>query len=109
MFDSEMRYLAASRRFIEDYGLDLDDLTGLSHYEVFPEIPDRLREIHQRSLAGEILHAEEEPFPRSSGKMDWVHWESRPWLQSDGSVGGLILFSEVITGCVSVWGKGVGK
>lgn len=97
MFDREMRYIVASRRYLIDYDLGDQDVVGRSHYEVFPEIPERWKEIHGRCLAGGIERAEEDPFPRVSGKLDWVRWEIRPWHETTGEVGGIILFSEVIT------------
>ena len=36
MFDREMRYIVASRRYLTDYRLAEQDLTGLSQYDVFP-------------------------------------------------------------------------
>ena len=38
MFDTEMRYLSVSRRWLRDYGLEGRDLTGESHYESFPRL-----------------------------------------------------------------------
>ncbi|OFX63085.1 MAG: hypothetical protein A2066_03510 [Bacteroidetes bacterium GWB2_41_8] len=97
MFDSNMRYLVVSRRFLADYNLGEKNLTGLSHYEVFPEISERWKEIHRRCLAGETLSNSNDQFPRADGKTDWVRWEIRPWYQSENQIGGIILFSEVIT------------
>jgi PAS domain S-box-containing protein len=97
MFDREMRYIAASRRYLLDYDLGDQLLVGRSHYEVFPEIPDRWRNIHRRCMAGAIEKAEADPFRRASGKLDWVRWEIHPWYENTGETGGLILFSEVIT------------
>ncbi|MCQ8180821.1 PAS domain S-box protein [Methylomonas sp. SURF-1] len=97
MFDRDMRYLAVSRRWLEDYRLERRDIIGLSHYEVFPDIPDRWRAIHRRCLAGEVLRTDEDVFVRADGRTDWVKWEMCPWYADDGNVGGAILFTEVIT------------
>ena len=98
MFDDEMRYLAASRRYISDFRLPPDiEPIGRSHYEIFPDISPRWREIHDRVLAGEELAHEEDPFPRLDGRVDWCRWLMKPWRTADGRIGGALLFSEVIT------------
>jgi len=97
MFDREMRYITVSRRFLQDYGLGEQDLTGRSHYEVFPEISETIKEIHRRCLLGAIEKSDADPFPRAAGRQDWVRWEVRPWYEEEGTIGGIILFSEVIT------------
>ncbi len=97
MFDRAMKYIAASNRYLADYDLGEQNLVGRSHYEVFPEIPERWKEIHRRCLAGAIEKADEDPFPRLSGKLDWIRWEIHPWYAPSGDIGGIILFSEVIT------------
>ena len=97
MFDLEMRYLAASRRWYADYRLGHPDIIGRSHYDVFPEIPERWKEIHRRCLAGATERCEADPFTRGDGRIDWVRWEVRPWMRADGAIGGILIFSEVIT------------
>ena len=97
MFDREMKYIVFSRRYLVDYKLGEQDLTGRSHYDVFPETPERWKEIHRRCLLGAIEKADEDPFIRTDGRTDWVRWEIHPWYEEPGKVGGLILFSEVIT------------
>ncbi len=98
MFDPEMRYLAASRRYVFDFRLPPDiELIGRSHYEIFSDIPPRWREIHARVLAGEELAHEEDPFLRLDGRTDWCRWLMKPWRTAEGQIGGALLFSEVIT------------
>jgi len=72
MFDTNMCYLVASRRYLLDYNLGDQTLTGRSHYDILPEIPDRWKEIHRRCLAGETMSEDEDMFPRADGKIDWV-------------------------------------
>lgn len=97
MFDTDMRYIAFSHRWIADYGLEDRDITGRSHYELFPELPERWKAIHRRCLAGAIEKCEEDVFTRVDGSIDWLRWEIHPWRTSAGDIGGIILFSEVIT------------
>lgn len=97
MVDREMRYLVVSDRWLTDYFIAERNIIGQSHYEVFPEITERWKEIHRRCLAGATEKCEADPFPRADGIMDWVHWEIRPWRNAKDEVGGLIIFSELIT------------
>ncbi|HLA08193.1 MAG TPA: PAS domain S-box protein, partial [Anaerolineales bacterium] len=97
MFDRDLKYIVTSRRYLEDYDLGEQNLVGRSHYDVFPEIPERWKDIHRRCLAGATERNEEDPFPRLSGKLDWIRWKICPWHEANGEIGGIILFSEVIT------------
>ena len=97
MFDRDMRYIAASRRWIDNYGLRGREIVGQSHYEIFPEIPLRWVKAHRRALGGETLKNEEDRFERADGSVQWVRWEIRPWLTGTGAIGGIVIFSEEIT------------
>lgn len=97
MLDRNMTYLAASRRYLTDYRVGLQQIVGRSHYAVFPKIPEHQRAIHQRCLLGASASNEEEAFPHADGSIDWVRWAIHPWYERPGQVGGLIFFSEVIT------------
>ena len=96
MLDRDMRYLQVSDRFCTDYLIDSSQALGRSHYEVFPDIPDRWKEIHRRALEGETLRADEDRWDRKGGTT-WVRWEVRPWRSADGSIGGILILAEDIT------------
>jgi len=97
MFDTEMNYLQVSDRFLTDYHLEGQDIIGKNHYLVFPDIPERWKEVHKRILAGAIERRDEDPFIEPDGSQGWLMWESLPWRKADGEIGGLILFTQVIT------------
>jgi PAS domain S-box-containing protein len=97
LLDRDLRYLQASDRWCSDYGLDSSQLRGRSHYEIFPDLPQRWKEVHSRALRGETLRAEEDVFEREGGERRWLRWEVRPWGDRDGRPEGILIFSEDIT------------
>jgi PAS domain S-box-containing protein len=97
MFDTQMRYLQVSDRFLTDYHIEGQDIIGKCHYDVFPDIPQRWRDVHQRILKGAVERNDEDPYVEADGTPGWLQWESLPWRKADGEIGGLILFTQVIT------------
>ena len=75
MFDREMRYLAASRRWLQMHSLLDSDVIGRSHYEIFPDLPESWKEEHRRALAGETLPADERCFEQADGSKQWLKRE----------------------------------
>lgn len=97
MLDREMRYLQVSDRWCTDYRVASSELLGRSHYEVFPDIPERWKAVHRRCLAGEALREEEDCWERESGGAIWLRWEIRPWGDRNGLPEGLLIFTEDIS------------
>lgn len=98
MFDREVRYIAISNRWMEEYQLVGKNIIGLSHYEVFPNISQQWREIHARCLAGAIEKNEEDVWRPPGWQHDQhLRWEVRPWYLFDGSIGGIMMFTQDIT------------
>ena len=97
MFDRNIRYLAASRRWITDYGFGHSDLTGLCLYDLIPNLPEKWRESHRRGLAGEKQHLGEDVWIRADGAEQWISSAVYPWSDHQGSVGGIIISAEDIS------------
>ena len=97
MFDRQMRYMLVSDRWLASYGLGAQNVIGRSHYDIFPNLPDRLKQIHQRCLAGAVEICQEDPLPRANGSINWLRWEIHPWRTNSGEIGGIMIFCEVIT------------
>lgn len=96
MFDTDMRYLVASRGWYEQYGLCDSKIIGRTHYEVFPSIPQRWMDYHARVMKGESLREERDVFQGIDGTKTWVRWELCPWYDAEGNIGGIIMATEVI-------------
>ncbi|WP_221392220.1 PAS domain S-box protein [Dyadobacter sp. NIV53] len=98
MFDKEMKYLAVSNKWLEEYRLTGSNIIGLSHYTVFPNILPKWKEIHQKCLKGDIFTEEEEVWRPVGWEHDqYLKTEVRPWFYFDGTVGGIMIFTQDIT------------
>ncbi len=96
MFDRDMRYLATSSAWLRDNKIE-GPVIGSSHYDVFPELPERWRAMHQRALAGETFSEPGEAFERADGSIVWLRREVRPWRLPDGGVGGIVIFHQDVS------------
>jgi rsbT co-antagonist protein RsbR len=97
LLDRDMRYILVSDAWWSNLRVDGNHIIGQNHYDLFPEISEEWKEIHRRCLDGAIEEREEDPFHRADGRVDWLRWVVMPWHTSTGEIGGLFMFTEVIT------------
>ncbi|MEM7106967.1 MAG: PAS domain S-box protein [Bacteroidota bacterium] len=99
MFDRDMRYLLASKKWYEDYSLENRQIVGQHHYDIFPEIREMPAwiEDHKRALAGEVIRKDNDPFERKDGSKQWLKYEIYPWYNLEGEIGGIGMFTEDVT------------
>ena len=95
MLDRDMKYLAASQRWMTDHGVS-GDIIGGSHYDVL-SVPEPWKDAHRRALGGSVERSDEDSFVRPDGTTAWQRREIRPWRTPQGDVGGIVIFSEDIT------------
>lgn len=95
--DRELKYLYVSDEYLRQYNVKSSDIIGKHHYEVFPKLPEKWKEVHQLALNGILSTADMDPYLREDGKLEWTSWECRPWYDADGKIGGIIINTEVIT------------
>ncbi|GAB4036096.1 response regulator [Spirosoma gilvum] len=97
MFDRNVNYLAVSKRWMEDYRL-IDSVIGLSHYDVFPGLPDKWKGVFDRCINGSVERQDEYVWrPEGWNHDQYLCWEVRPWYQFDGSIGGVMMYTQDIT------------
>ena len=97
VYDQNLHYIAASDRYLQDYNIQGQNIIGMHHYDVFPEMPQKWKDVHQRVLAGAIERDDDDFFVRTDGSITYNRWECRPWYRADGKIGGMITYTEVIT------------
>jgi PAS domain S-box-containing protein len=95
--DRDLRYLFVSDRYLRDYNVSEKEIIGKHHYEVFPEIPEKWRQVHRRALEGEVLESEDDYYVNAAGHTVYSRWHCRPWYDAEGEIGGIILYTEVVT------------
>lgn len=95
--DTEMNYIFVSKRYYEDFNLSENEIIGRNHYEVFPDLPQFLKDIHKRALNGETLSGQNDMLIHRDGSVDWANWTCMPWFNADRTIGGIIIYIEVIT------------
>lgn len=96
MFDKEMRYISASNQWMKEYDLQRD-IIGKKHYDLFPNILQRWKEVHSRCMKGAVEKAEEDYYVKDNGTPVWLKWEVYPWYQSRDEIGGIVIFTENIS------------
>ena len=98
MLDRNMCYLAWSDRWLIDHRLEARNLSGLNHYQLFPNVPQESRAADLRCLAGAAQRTEAEPVPRTDGTVDFVRRSLQPWYDEKNELGGMIIFAEAVPG-----------
>jgi PAS domain S-box-containing protein len=102
MFDRDIRYVAVSKRWIQDYQLDKkgyneQNILGKSHYEVFPELRQEWVDVHRNALNGIAKKMKDDNFLRDDGTIEWLNWEVKPWFNEKNEIGGIMMLTEVTT------------
>ncbi|BDC98389.1 PAS domain S-box protein [Persicobacter psychrovividus] len=97
MLDNELRFVAVSDRFKEDYRTKKLQLIGESYHSIFPETSQLIDFLLTRGLKGVYEEEEEMQVFRCDGKEEWAKWEMRPWFTDDYEIGGVLIFSQFVT------------
>jgi diguanylate cyclase (GGDEF)-like protein/PAS domain S-box-containing protein len=97
VYDRDMNYIYVSQSFLRENRTEDENIIGKNHYEVFSDIPQHWKDIHQKCIAGAVFSADEDMFLRTDGSAEYVRWECRPWYEADGIIGGIVLYTKIVT------------
>jgi PAS domain S-box-containing protein len=98
MLDLDMKYVAVSHKWIEDYSLGGKQIIGASHFDVFPELVEQNLEGYKHVLHGAIEKGEEDVYHLPGTDIElFITWEMRPWYIKENEIGGIMIFTQNIT------------
>ena len=97
MFDNNLCFMVVSKKWVSSYKLENINIIGKNLYDIFPEMTDDWKQVHQRCLKGATEKKDEDFFVRLNGDIEWEKWEIRPWYKISGEIGGIMAFTENIT------------
>lgn len=102
MADTEMRFIAVSNRYLEEYGLAGKNVIGLTADEVFGDLGEQIREDHRKVLNGDVITREELKVRLpGTDHDDFINVEMRPWFDFDHKIGGMITSSQKVTSIIN--------
>ncbi|QWB99413.1 PAS domain S-box protein [Mycoplasmatota bacterium] len=99
--DKDLNYVYVSKKYLDQYHIE-EDIIGKNHYEVFPDLPEKWKEVHQRCLEGEVIKKDRDPYVHEDGHIDVTRWECRPWYNEDNEIAGIIIYTEVINAFLEI-------
>ncbi|MGW8122176.1 PAS domain S-box protein [Roseivirga echinicomitans] len=97
MLDRELRYVATSRQWLKDYNLEGLEVIGKKHYDVFKNISQEWKIIHEKCLQGATIKRTEDSFINNEGEILWITWDVRPWYDDNNEIGGILIYAADIT------------
>ncbi|ANW95780.1 hybrid sensor histidine kinase/response regulator [Wenyingzhuangia fucanilytica] len=99
MLDNNMNYIEVSKKWIDDYHLEKEDIIGKSHYDINPVLGAELKDVHKDVLTKGVVHKKEEDqyVSKTSGNKHFITWVMRPWYTFDQKIGGMMIFTQNIS------------
>ena len=76
--DRELRYIYVNHKYLEDYRVTDKEIIGKHHYDVFPDLPEKWREVYKKVLNGEVHRSDCDPFISPDGQPEYARWEWPP-------------------------------
>jgi len=98
MLDSDLEFMMVNDNWYRDYKLEGADITGLSFNAVFPHLENDSKWTNalKEALNGQSAESKKDEL-QYNGETIYLKWQTRPWTLPNGEIGGVFLFTEVIT------------
>ncbi|AFY99541.1 PAS domain S-box protein [Calothrix sp. PCC 6303] len=97
MFDRQMGYIAASRKWLKENGYSQPNSLDSYYSQVFPNFALDWKNIHEHCLlTGLTQKCDAQKIVKADGAVDWLKWECSPWYDANGEIGGTIFYIDIV-------------
>lgn len=97
VLDAELRYLYHTQEWCEFFATESSNLVGQLHTELFHDTSDELRFRFRQALSGAAFKASAQQNILSNKDEHYIDVDIKPWTQSDGTVGGIVVIFKDVT------------
>jgi len=97
MVDTNLNFLNYSDQWNKLFVDQGQDIIGLSFFNVIKDYPSSLKEALRKSLLGHEHRNQGQKFTLPNGELKWLKWKVIPFEESNGNIGGTIIFLEDVT------------
>lgn len=98
MFDKEMRYMAVSDCWLEEFSMVSEEILGKTVFEVSPNIPEYRIRIYMEALEGKAYKTDNLMVPvANKATLQHYSMEVSPWYLKEDEIGGIIISTQNIT------------
>ncbi|ASU36548.1 PAS domain-containing protein [Mucilaginibacter xinganensis] len=95
--NADFVFLGASQLWYSVFKLGTCDIKGKSLFDISPDLKVMYKKVFTECLNKTVTHLEEECLEKVDGSYGWLRWDIKPWYQSKGKVGGLLIFATDIS------------
>ncbi|MFK7972823.1 MAG: ATP-binding protein [Bacteroidia bacterium] len=97
MLDTSLHYMLVSHRWKTLFRLEDKPLIELPFTSFFTKVPERMMKHLRQGLDGISSSSAEAAWTHPDGELDWLRWNTHPWYDARGDIGGVIVGVEVMT------------
>ncbi|MGF1452679.1 MAG: ATP-binding protein [Opitutales bacterium] len=97
MLDYNLNYLARSRRWADELGLQADVQPGEHIVNSLPGYAEKWHPVLRQALKGKDVYGYQEELPTLTEPSKRINWAVTPWYDENGAVGGAMMALEDVT------------
>jgi PAS domain S-box-containing protein len=97
LFGADGRFIAVNPSWVNAIGKPEAEIIGKTFSEVIPSAETHWLEAINKAIHGETTKCEGDVRVGSDGSKVFLDWEVQPWVDTNGSIGGSVIYAQDVT------------